>query len=121
MQTSASASSRTRYLPPGTMRKQRRRGRIEGSVATLLATSAIGAALVAMTPLEIYRAARPTRDGERGTAMHFAHAPLPPCTDRQAKDCMAMEDPEVRTIPEPGTMALIGTALVGMMVQRARK
>lgn len=43
-----------RYLPRGSMRRQRRLGRMEGSVGTLALVLAIGAGLVAAMPAELY-------------------------------------------------------------------
>ena len=48
---------RVRYLPPGSMRRQRRLGRLEGSVGTLLLVCAIGFGLVSATPAELYQPA----------------------------------------------------------------
>lgn len=110
-----------RILPPGSMRRQRRRGRIEGVLGTLILLACIGAAVIAATPVELYRSARPTTDGERGAALHFARAPLPPCNDASAKDCMAVADPVVRPIPEPGTVALVAIAAAGMVLQRIQQ
>lgn len=110
-----------RILPPGSMRRQRRRGRIEGAVGMLILLACIGAALFAATPVELYRSARPTNNSERGAALHFARAPLPPCNDASAKDCMAAANPVVRPIPEPATAVLVGTVLAGLAVKRARQ
>ena len=108
--------NRQRYLPPGSMRRQRMLGRLEGSLGALALVTAIGALLVAAAPAEIYRSApatvRPTPTGEESPRIT---AQIPPCTG-EGKDCA---DP-VRTAPEPGTLALIGAGIVGM-IWRARK
>lgn len=108
--------NRQRYLPPGSMRRQRILGRLEGSLGILALVAAIGAVLVAATPAEIYRPApatvRPTPAGEESPRITVQ---IPPCTG-EGKDCA---DP-VRTVPEPGTLALIGAGIAGM-IWRARK
>jgi hypothetical protein len=115
-----------RHLPPCTLtalrKSQRRRGRIEGSAATLLIVACMGTAVVAMTPDELYlpAAATPTPLHD-SHAMHYARVLLPPCTDWAQKDCMALADDAVHPIPEPGTVALIGAALAGLVAQRARQ
>ena len=109
-----------RYLPPGSMRRQRRRGRIEGALGMLILLACIGAAVIAATPVEIYRAARQTDAAERGAPLHFGRLPLPPCTDSGAKDCMAVADPVVRPIPEPGTATLVSIAAAGAFARSRR-
>lgn len=108
--------NRQRYLPPGSMRRQRMLGRLEGSLGTLALVAAIGAVIVAATPAETYRPApatvRPTPTGEESPRITVQ---IPPCTG-EGKDCT---DP-VRTVPEPGTLALIGAGIAGM-TWRARK
>ncbi len=103
--------NRQRYLPPGSMRKQRMLGRLEGSLGMLALFAAIGAVLVAATPAEIYRPApatvRPTPAGEESPRI-TVH--IPSCTG-EAKDCTDL----VRTVPEPGTLALIGASLMGLI------
>jgi len=112
---------KTRYLPPGSMRAQRRRGRIEGSVATLAVVAAIGLAMIAATPVELYRPAAATPAANSAPIDQFERVPLTPCTDWGSKDCMNVDRQQaVYTVPEPGTLALIGAALVGMWTKRVR-
>lgn len=99
-----------RYLPPGSMRRQRRLGRIEGCVGTLLLVCAIGAALVAATPAELYRPAPATiRPRPTGTPAPDVRVEIPPCIG-EGKDCSE----EINTIPEPGSLALVGAGLIGI-------
>lgn len=124
--------NRTRYLPPGSMRRQRRLGRLEGSLGTLVLILAIGAALVAATPAELYRSApatlHPTPDGEAAPGIALQ---IPPCTGA-GKDCTEADAIELlpRTgprpapmpktrhqahhVPEPGTLALISAGLAAI-------
>jgi len=104
-----------RMLPPGSLRAQRRRGRIEGAAGMALIALLAGLAAIAMTPVELYRAATPTPNARAATPMRIGREPLPPCTDMGAKDCMAVADATVRTIPEPGTLVLVGAAAAGAM------
>ena len=126
---------RVRYLPPGSMRRQRRLGRLEGSVGTLLLVCAIGAGLVSATPAELYRPAAATvRPDPIGHAAPDVRVDLPRCTGT-GKDCTDAEPDGAVTllprtgpqaapmpqtqhhaghVPEPGTLALIGAGLAGI-------
>ena len=132
--------NRTRYLPPGSMRHQRRMGRLEGSVGTLLLVCAIGAGLVAATPAELYQPAAATvRPDPIGRAAPDVRVDLPPCTGT-SKDCAEAEPDGAVTplpragpqpaplpqtqhqayhVPEPGTLALIGAALAAALWRRS--
>lgn len=130
---------RVRYLPPGSMRRQRRLGRLEGSVGTLLLVCAIGFGLVSATPAELYRSAPATRHPTpAGEAAPGIALQIPPCTGA-GKDCSAL-DPEgavtllprtgpqpaplphtqhqAHHIPEPGTLALIGAGIASLLIWR---
>ena len=121
-----------RYLPPGSMRRQRRLGRLEGSVATLAIV-----ALIASAPAELYRPAPATHHPTpEGGPARIQHVQMPPCGP--GKDCTEVEPdgaitllprtgpqlaplplPQERTpantVPEPGTLALIGAGLAGIV------
>ena len=126
-----------RYLPRGSMRRQRRLGRMEGSIATLALVCLLGFGFIAATPAELYRPApaahHPTPEG--GPA-RIQHVQMPPCGP--GKDCTEVEHdgaltllprtgpqlaplplPQERTpantVPEPGTLALIGAGLAGIV------
>ena len=126
-----------RHLPRGSMRRQLlRRGRIEGSVATLALVCLLGFGTIAATPPELYMPApatvRPTPEGGPAT-VHFAN--MPPCGP--GKDCSELDHdgaitllprtgpqlaplplPQERTpantVPEPGTLALLCAGLVAL-------
>ena len=130
---------RVRYLPPGSMRRQRRLGRLEGSVGTLLLVCAIGFGLVSVTPAELYQPAPATRHPTpAGEAAPGIALQIPPCTGA-GKDCSDI-DPEgavtllprtgpqpaplpqtqhqAHHIPEPGTLALIGAGIASLLIWR---
>jgi hypothetical protein len=131
---------RIRYLPPGSMRRQRRLGRLEGSVGTLLLVCAIGFGLVTATPAELYQPAPATRHPTpAGEAAPGIALQIPPCTG-DGKDCSDI-DPDgavtllprtgpqpaplpqmqhhARNVPEPGTLALIGAAVGGLVWRKS--
>ena len=121
-----------KYLPPGSMRRQRWLGRLEGSIVTLTLVCLIGFGVIAATPTELYRSApatyHPTPQGEPARIQNIQ---MPPCGP--GKDCSELDDgadtmlprfgpaPTPNTphntnqVPEPGTLALIGTGIALMM------
>ena len=124
-----------RYLPPGSMRRQRWLGRLEGSIVTLTLVCLIGFVVIAATPAELYRPApatyRPTPQGEPA---QFQHVQMPPCGP--GKDCSELDDDtfslppyfplpypnaqhNTNQVPEPGTLALtaVGIALMWRKVK----
>lgn len=119
---------RVRYLPPGSMRRQRRLGRLEGGVGTLLLVCAIGFGLVSATPAELYQPApatlHPTPAGEAAPGIALQ---IPPCTGA-GKDCSPEDAPAPtqrepvvpqhhaapRPLPEPGTLALLGAGVAAL-------
>lgn len=108
-----------RYLPPGSLKTQRRRGRIEGSAATLFLVGLIGMLLIALTPREIYESSHATTQAKKDEPMRFDRAPIPPCNDMEAKDCMSTNNRHLaHTVPEPSTLWL---AVVGAAAAAHRK
>lgn len=108
-----------RYLPPGSMRAQRRRGRIEGAATvTVLGLLAAGA-MYLMTPAELYRAAYTTEPQQGPRVQIGKPVALPPC-DTRGKDCAYFPEP-TGTTPEPGTLALIATGAAGLALTRKNR
>ena len=126
-----------RYLPPGSMRRQRWLGRLEGSIAALTLVCLLGFGVIVATPAELYRPApatyRPTPQGEPA---QFQHVQMPPCGP--GKDCSELDDgviallprfgpsPSPNTqhdtnkVPEPGTLTLIGVG-AALMMRKAKR
>lgn len=125
-----------RYLPRGSMRRQRRLGRLEGSIATLALVCLLGFGFIVATPAELYRPAHATHHTTpEGGPARIQHVQMPPCGP--GKDCSELDDgavallpragtqiaplplPQERTpantVPEPGTLALIGAGLAGIV------
>lgn len=110
---------RTKYLPPGSMKAQRRRGRIEGSAATLFLVALLGFLVLLMTPRELYDSHPPTPSEKKPDPLKFDRAPIPPCNDMEEKDCMGTNNRHlVHTVPEPSTLWL---AIVGAAAAAHRK
>ena len=106
-----------RYLPRGSMRRQRRLGRFEGSVCTLVVVFTIGYVLVAATPAELYRPAPATHHPTpEGGPARIQNVQMPPCGP--GKDCSELD--VVRTVPEPGTLALVVAGIALMLWRRVR-
>ena len=123
-----------KYLPPGSMRRQRWLGRLEGSIATLALVFLIGFGLIAAAPTELYRAApatyHPTPQGEPARIQNMQ---MPPCGP--GKDCSELGDGpstllphfgpsptpnNTNQVPEPGTRALIGAG-IALMMRKAKR
>ena len=105
-----------RYLPRGSMRRQRRLGRLEGSIATLALVCLLGVGFIAATPAELYRPASATHHPTpRGEPARIQTVQMPPCG--LGKDCSGLD--VVRTMPEPGTLALIGAG-IALMWRKAK-
>ena len=105
-----------RYLPRGSMRRQRRLGRMEGSIATLALVCLLGFGFIAATPAELYRPAPATHHPTpEGGPARIQNVQMPPCGP--GKDCSELD--VVRTVPEPGTLALIGAG-IALMWRKAK-
>ena len=125
-----------RYLPRGSMRRQRRLGRLEGSIATLALVCLLGFGFIAATPAELYLPAPATHHPTpQGGPARIQNVQMPPCG--HGKDCSELDDGAVallprtgpqlaplplpqeqtpaNTVPEPGTPALIGAGLAGIV------
>ena len=120
-----------RYLPRGSMRRQRRLGWLEGSLATLALVCLLGFGFIAATPAELYQSAPTTYHPKpEGRAAQFQNVQMPPCGP--GKDCSELDDGVVallphfgplpapntqhntNQVPEPGTLALIGAGITLM-------
>ena len=126
-----------RYLPRGSMRRQRRLGRLEGSVGTLVLVLAIGAGLVAAMPAELYQPTAATvRPDPIGHAAPDVRVDLPPCigagkdcTEPDALDLLPRTGPKpaplpqtqhkAHIVPEPGTLALIAAGVAAALWRRS--
>ena len=125
-----------RYLPRGSMRRHRRLGRLEGSIATLALVCLLGFGFIAATPAELYRPAPATHYPTlKGGPARIQNVQMPPCGP--GKDCSELDDgavallprfgplpsPNVRhntnQVPEPGTLALIGAG-IALMRRKAK-
>ena len=123
-----------RYLPPGSMRRQRWLGRLEGSITTVVLVFLLGFGLIAAAPTELYRAApatyRPTPQGEPARIQNMQ---MPPCGP--GKDCSELDDGpstllphfgpsptpnNTNQVPEPGTLTLIGVG-AALMMRKAKR
>lgn len=124
------------YLPRGSMRRQRRLGRLEGSIATLALVCLLGFGFIAATPAELYRPAPATHHPTpEGGPARIQNVQMPPCGP--GKDCSELDDgaaallprfgpsPTPNTqhntnqVPEPGTLALIGAG-IALMWRKAK-
>ena len=123
-----------RYLPPGSMRRQRWLGRLEGSIAALILVGLLGIGFIAATPTELYRPApatyHPTLEGRPARIQSM---PMPPCGP--GKDCSELDDGadtmlprfgpvptpnNTNQVPEPGTLTLIGVG-AALMMRKAKR
>ena len=126
-----------RYLPPGSMRRQRWLGRLEGSIAALTLVCLLGFGIIAATPAELYQPAPAThRPTPEGRPAWIQNVPMPPCGP--GKDCSELDDgtdtllPHFRPaptpntphntnqVPEPGTLTLIGVG-AALMMRKAKR
>lgn len=113
---------RIRYLPPGTLTWLRLKWLGLGVLLGAGIMAALAMYAAAIRPPELpYRPAaatmQPAQTGE--AAPKLARIDLGPCPPG-VKDCAAFPDPAVRTIPEPGTAALVGVAAAASLFSRRK-
>lgn len=125
-----------RYLPPGSMHRQRMLGRLEGLIGALAIVASLGFGLIAATPAELYRPVPTTYHPKpEGRVAQFQNVQMPP--GGPGKDCTELDDGAVvllprfgpsptpnmqyntNQVPEPGTLALIGTG-IALMWRKAK-
>lgn len=126
-----------RYLPPGSMRRQRWLGRLEGSITTVVLVCLLGLGFVAATSAELYRPAPATHHPTpQGSPARIQNVQMPSCGP--GKDCSELGDgpstllPQFRPaptpntphntnqVPEPGTLTLIGVG-AALMMRKAKR
>ena len=123
-----------RYLPPGSMRRQRWLGRLEGSIVTLTIVCLIGFGVIAAAPTEMYQSAPATyHPTPEGRPARIQSMPMPPCGP--GKDCSELGDDtfylpphfpppspnaQHNQVPEPGTLTLIGVG-AALMMRKAKR
>ena len=126
-----------KYLPPGSMRRQRRLGRLEGVIAAVVLVCLLGFGFIAATPAELYRPAPATHHPTpEGGPARIQHMQMPPCGP--GKDCSELDDGAVvllprfgpspapntqhntNQVPEPGTLALIGAGIALVLWRRVK-
>lgn len=90
---------------------------MEGSIATLAIVALIGFGLIASAPAELYRPAPATHHPTpSGVPARIQNVQMPPCGP--GKDCSELD--VVRTVPEPGTLALVVAGIALMLWRRVR-
>lgn len=105
------------YLPPGTLTWLRVKWLLLGVLLGAGAMAALAMWAAAIRPAELpYRAPVPTHQAQPGGEGAAPRPPLAlgPCPPGW-KDCAVFHDPVARPLPEPGTLALVGVALVASL------
>lgn len=115
-----------KYIPAGSMRKQRWIGRAQGFACAVVFMSAIGAAVVLATPIEIVKTKYPSKVVPSSNEKYsYPVVEIPPCNDMTAKDCMSIPDNDVaivRTVAEPSPLwLLLSVGLIPFFKRKERE
>lgn len=109
-----------KILPRGTLTKTRRKYFALGAVSTLLMLGAAAALAYFAMPVELrYKPAATTLHPTPGpVSARGLDVLIPPCTGA-GKDCMDVwRDPAVRYVPAPGTLVLVVSGIVGILIHK---
>lgn len=112
---------RTRYLAPGTLTWLRIKWLGLGALLGAGGMASLAMYAAAIRPAELpYRSAEPTHQAQPTgeAAPQLPKLDLGPCLP--GKDCTAVEADIVRSIPEPGAIALVGIGGAALYLTRRK-